>query len=122
MFDHLFKKTHSTKEPIPSPRLVDTLPSLAKEVADLLNKQSEHELAAQIAELTIVDRCRCEEDFCATFYTQPKPHGAYGPNHRNVSLEPELGYIVLDVVSERIMQIEVLYRDEIRKALHASIP
>ncbi len=122
MFDHLFKKTHSTKEPSPSPSLVDTLPSLAKEVTTLLSEQNEHELATQVADLTIVDRCRCGDGFCATFYTQPKPHGAYGPNHRNVSLTPESGHIVLDVVSERIMKIEVLDRDEIRKALQASIP
>ena len=122
MFDHLFKKTHPAENPVLSPRLVDTLPSLAKELADLLSEQSEHQLAVQIAELTIIDRCRCGDDFCATFYTQPTLQGAYGPNLRCVSLEPQSGYIVLDVVSERIMKIEVLYRDEIRKALHASIP
>src|SRR6266851_943894 len=115
MFNHLFKKDPPSNKPTIPPRLVDTLPSLANEIEELLSKQNEHDLAAQVSELTIVDRCRCGDDFCATFYTQPKPSGSYGPTHRNVDLEPESGYLILDVVSERIMAIEVLYRDEIRR-------
>jgi hypothetical protein len=79
-------------------------------------------LAAQIASLAIVDRCRCGEDFCAAFYVETKPHGAYGPGHRNVDLEPESGIVILDVVNDRIMQIEVLYRDEGRQAIQTAIP
>jgi hypothetical protein len=103
------------------PRLIDILPALAEEIVELLSKHKEHELAAQIAQLKIIDRCRCEDDFCATFYTQPKPRGSYGPNHRCVDLEPEHGYLILDVVADQIVAIEVLYRDEIRKTIQATI-
>jgi hypothetical protein len=88
-------------------------------VGHLANKSA---LAAQIAGLRIVDRCRCEDDFRAAFYTQPKPQGAYGPEHSNIELETKTGMIILDVVSGRIAKIEVLYRDDVRCALRASIP
>lgn len=104
------------------PKLVDALPLLAKEIQGLLTKANEHELATQVNELRIVERCSCEDDFCASFYTQPKPKGSYGPGHRNIALEAENGMLILDVVPGRIMQIEVLYRDEIRSALRALFP
>jgi hypothetical protein len=93
-----------------------------KEIEELLGKRNESKLASQVASLTIVDRCRCGEDFCAAFYVEPKPPGAYGSGHRNVELEPGSGMIILDVVDDRIMQVEVLYRDEVRQAIQVAIP
>ena len=104
------------------PGLAVVLPGFALEIEDLLTKRNELKLAAQVASLEIVDRCRCGEEFCSAFYVEPKPQGAYGRGHRNVDLEPETGMIILDVVDDRIMQIEVLYRDEVRRAIQASIP
>lgn len=106
--------------PVTKPRLIDVLPTFAKEVEKLLMKQNEPKLAAQVASLKIVDRCG--EDFCASFHVEPKPRGAYGPGPRNVSLGSESGMIILDVVDDRIMQIEVLYRDEVRQAIQVLIP
>jgi len=94
----------------------------AKEIEELLSKCNEPKLASQVASLTIVDRCRCREDFCAAFYVEPKPLEAYGLGHRNVELKPENGMIILDVVDDRIMQVEVLYRDEVRQAIQVAIP
>jgi len=104
------------------PLLVEGLPELASEIELLLEAAGETELAAQISRLRIVDRCRCGDDFCSTFYVQPKPDGAYGPGHRNVALTPRRGMIILDVVDEKIACVEVLYRDEIRHKLHALLP
>lgn len=56
--------------------------------------------------------CSCTDDFCQSFYTAPKPDGAYGPGHRNVPLfnnRDHDGMIVLDVLHGRIMFVEVLY-------------
>jgi len=102
--------------------LADALPDLAKEIEQLLRGDAEPELAAQVARLRIFDRCRCNDDFCATFYTQPKPEGAYGPGHRDVSLNPENGMLILDVVDEQIVAVEVLYRDEIGESIRALLP
>lgn len=70
----------------------------------------------------ILDRCRCGDDFWATFYTQPKPESGYGPGHRNVALAPEEGVLILDIVEVSIACVEVLYRDDIRQKLQAALP
>jgi hypothetical protein len=102
--------------------LVEVLPDLALEIERLLKIQEEPDLAAQVIGLRILNRCRCGDDFCSTFYVQPKPEGAYGPNHRNIVLEPERGTLILDLVDEQIACVEVLHRDEIRERLHSVFP
>jgi hypothetical protein len=54
-------------------------PELSVELEQLLRVSGEHALAEQIPELHVLDRCRCRDDFCATFYTQPKPKGLMNP-------------------------------------------
>lgn len=72
--------------------------------------------------MRILERCRCGDDFCATFYTLPKPVGAYGPSHQNVTLTPEEGMLILDVVDGEIACVEVLDRPVIREKLDAVLP
>jgi hypothetical protein len=105
-----------------SPRLSEVLPLLSQELEQLLKDTGEANLASQVSELRILDRCRCGDDFCASLYTQPKPSGAYGPGHRNVILEPAKGMLILDVVEEVIAHIEILHRDDIRQTLLAAVP
>jgi hypothetical protein len=102
--------------------LTETLPSLAYELEQLLEKEGERELAAQVPGLTIVDRCRCGDDFCASFYTQPEPKGTYGPSHRCLVLEPAEGMLILDVVAGTIAHVEILHRDDMRQKLLAALP
>jgi hypothetical protein len=107
----------------PTTKLVpDLFPELAAELDQLLIEQGEAELARQVATLPVIDRCHCGDDFCGTFYVLPKPKGAYGPSHRNVSLEPKQGMLILDVVAERIAAVEVLYMDAIRRRLIVEFP
>ena len=103
------------------PLMSDVLPELTQELKELLVKQDELELAAQVSVLRIVDRCRCGDDFCCTFYVQSKPRGGYGPDHRNVELDPKDGMLILDVVGDKIACVEVLFRDDIRQKLDAAI-
>ena len=102
--------------------LANLLSELATELQDLLSEQGEPELAAQVSGLRVVDRCRCGDDFCGTFYVLPKPNGAYGPFHRNICLEPNTGMIILDVVGDKIAAVEVLYRNEVRRRLLMEFP
>lgn len=102
--------------------LTGVLPVFADELERLLMEAGQMELAAQVKQLAIVDRCRCGDDFCASFYTQPKPEGAYGPGHRCMELEPAEGMLILDIVDGTIAQVEVLYRDEIRDKLLVAFP
>ena len=103
-------------------RLIDIAPLFAEELAVQLSEVCEPMLAAQIADLCVVDRCRCQDEFCGSFYTATPPLGAYGTGHRNVALEPESGMVILDVVHDRIMFVEVLFNNEFRKILRAALP
>ena len=105
-----------------SVHLSAALPELVNELEALLGAQGEANLAALVRGLQIVERCRCGDDFCATFDVQPKPEGAYGPTHRNVVLDPDRGMLILDVVNQEIACVEVLYRDDVRERLHAIFP
>ena len=102
--------------------LTDTLPAFAAELRQLLEEQGEPELAAQVPGLAIRDRCRCGGDFCATFYTQPKPKSGFGPGHRNVALTPDEGMLILDVVAGEIACVEFLDRNDVRQKLDAVLP
>jgi hypothetical protein len=102
--------------------LSDTLPHLALELEDLLNKKGEPELAASVSQLIIVDRCRCGDDFCSSFYTQPKPEGRHGPDHRCIPLDASKGMLILDVVAAAIAHVEVLDRDDVREILITEFP
>ncbi len=106
-----------------SPRLlVDLFPELSSELEQLLFEQGESELARQVSTLSVVDRCHCGDDFCGMFYVLPKPPGGYGPGHRNVSLDPKQGMLILDVVADRIAAVEVLHRDAVRQSLIIEFP
>ncbi len=102
--------------------LIDILPQLARELELLLKKQGELDLAAQVSTLTILDRCRCGDDFCSSLYTQPKPEGRYGPDHRSFDLDAEKGMIILDVVSGLIAHVEILNREDVPRPLVAAFP
>jgi hypothetical protein len=39
---------------------------------------------------------------------------AWGPEHKNIPLDSIEGFLILDVVNEKIVCIEVLYRDDLR--------
>jgi hypothetical protein len=111
-----YPMNQQTEKRIP---LTDTLPALATELRQLLIEEGEPELAAQVSGLMIFDRCRCGDDFCATFYTQLKPEGGFGPGHRNVRLMPEEGMLILDVVAGKIACVEVLDRSDTKEKLDA---
>ena len=102
--------------------LREVLPDFTVELEQLLKEEGEAELATQVPQLKIVDRCRCGDHFCASFYTQPKPKGAYGPGHRCMELEPSEGMLILDLVDDRIAHVEVLDRNEIREKLLVALP
>jgi hypothetical protein len=104
------------------PRVIDVVPELVSELQRLLTERGEPALAAQVAQLRIIDRCRCGDHFCSTFYTAPRPTGAFGPGHRTIALVPETGYLNVDVVGYDIVQIELLYRDDLKAKIHAAMP
>lgn len=101
-----------------APRLVERWPELARQVRNALIRDDETALASGIDALRVLKTCDCDEDFCQSFYTEPPPDGAYpSDRHRNWyrdhDEDDELGwegFLILDVVDERIAFVEVLYR------------
>lgn len=94
-----------------APLVRDKWPDLAAELVSALREEGEDDLARQVATIRVVEQCGCGDDVCRSFYTAPKPDGAYGPGHRNVGLSPSKpGYLILDVVDDVVMYVEVLHR------------
>jgi hypothetical protein len=102
--------------------LIEIFPALSAELQRLPAGQGEPGLAAQVPGRAVIDRCRCGDDFCGTFYVVHKPKGVYGHGHRNVELTPKDGMLILDVVADKIEAVEVLYRDQIREKLLVEFP
>ncbi|HWA26886.1 MAG TPA: hypothetical protein VG734_14600 [Lacunisphaera sp.] len=100
----------------------DVLPAFAAELRELLDKAERPDLAAKVERLELVERCRCDDEFCSSFYTAPRPNGAYGAGHSNLSLAPKEGMVILDLVHDEIRYVEVIDRPDVRKALFASVP
>ena len=101
--------------------LGESLPNLVDELTVLLEREGEPELARQVSNLPLLDRCRCGDSFCATIYTAAKSDREYGI-HRNIALHPEAGHLILDLRDRRIICIEILYRDEIRERVLKLLP
>ncbi len=96
--------------------LNDVLPAFAVELHELILKTERADLAEQVNRLEIFERCRCEDEFCSSFYTVPKPNGAWGAGHSNLALSPDKGMVVLDLIDDRICYVEVIDRDDVREA------
>lgn len=97
--------------------VADLLPDFASELEKALSEDSEPGLAAQVGSLRIVELCGCNDDFCASFYTGPKPDGGWGQGHTNVLPSLESGMVVLDVVDGVIRYVEVIDRDDVRSVI-----
>ena len=95
-----------------TPKVMDQWPVLAHQLESALHRARENNLADQVASLHVLARCDCEDPFCQSFYTEPPPAGSYPNPLRNIWIEEPgwPGYLILDVVDERIHFVEVLYR------------
>jgi hypothetical protein len=89
-------------------RYRDLLPLTAEIISALLTKDGRNALAEQVPDLMIFDRCSCEAPHCASFYTQPKPDGRYGPTHWGFMLPSPAGLITFDMLDHRIAFVEIL--------------
>ena len=102
------------------PLLHDVAPELEVELTRLLIDVGEFALAEQIKALAIHDRCRCGDSFCSSFYTVAERTTPFPIGFRTLALRP--GILHLDVFGSTILQIEVLFRDDLRAKIIAALP
>jgi hypothetical protein len=93
-------------------------PALDRELQLGLREVGRDDLAAQVDALQIHDVCGCEDGFCTSFYTGPRPQGGWAPGHENVLPDVPSGMVVLDVVDGEIRFVEVLDRGDLRPAFN----
>lgn len=110
-----------TRRPIRS-SFVEAFPDLAAEVVALLERAGHAGLAEQLPELSVLERCRCGDDSCATIEMTVGAELGAASVRETIPLDPETGMISVDVVDGRIVTIEVLFRDDVRKTLLEFLP
>lgn len=86
------------------PSLREVAPNFVVTLETLLNKAGETDLAAQVGDLSIVER-HFDRHGC-DYYMVPRPEGSWGPGHRTLGLSP--GALHVDVLDSKIVCIEVL--------------
>jgi hypothetical protein len=102
-------------------QLSRALPEFAAETRRMLVRCDETALADQVDELWIYDRCRCGMKECATVHTTAETINQ--PGWRGVGGRfTDTGFVLIDVISERIVGIETLWYPEFVKALRELLP
>jgi hypothetical protein len=109
------------------PLLIERLPELAQEIRSGLRRfaagRSESSLDFEaliesVEELRILSRCKCGDDFCATFWTGELRESNRG-KQRTIWLDPEESFLNLDILGASIITVEVLYRPDVKARLDA---
>jgi hypothetical protein len=95
------------------------LPAIAEELYIGFRKARRPELADMVWALELVDRCPCNDDFRATFYTQPNEHwyGKVEPIFLDIP-----GLICVHLVQGQLARVELLDRPEVRDRLRELFP
>jgi hypothetical protein len=102
-------------------RLIQIAPEFVTELEYLLIQRGEAALANQASDLLLVERCRCGDIFCGSFYTAPPPVSPNGPGRRTIPLSSDIGILTVDVIGSEIVHVEILYRDDLRGEIIAAM-
>ena len=70
-------------------------------------------MANSVDELRAFESCGCDDKFCTSFYTGPRPDRSWGPDHESLVYVLDGGMLVLDVVEGAIRFVEVLDRSDL---------
>jgi len=98
------------------PKVVEALPKFAEELRALLAASEKPDLADQVEDLELLSRCGCGDSFCATFNT------SRGECRRTLDLDSSEGMVIVDLdAADRILSVEVLYREDVERALSAAL-
>ena len=101
-------------------RLIEILPNIAKELEDVLFDMGEYKLAQTVDDLEVVDRCRCGDETCGTFYTVEKEMWQDKPvKHLVPGCD---GLYEVNVYNGDIVGVEILERDDVSEVLRKRLP
>jgi hypothetical protein len=97
-------------------RLAQALPEFADELARGIASNGYKKLAASVYAIEIIDRCRCDEPGCVTFYAVPKQLAPCSERCKRI-IAPARGVTCLHFLDQQITWVEVLGRPEDREKL-----
>lgn len=101
--------------------LSNALPEFAVELTSLLKQSGADDLADQVSDLLIVDRCRCDEPDCGAFFVHSEPKKTWVEEHEDIKLYPETGErLIVEVCKRRIVGVELIGRESIHRKLAES--
>lgn len=96
------------------------LPAVAVELADALFRAGRPDLATAVEQIELVERCPCNDEKCATFFTQPNDSWDGREVERVIVDMP--GLICIHTVDGLIARIELLSRPDVRVRLGQLFP
>jgi hypothetical protein len=102
------------------PLLATVLPEIAEQLRLLLLEKGRDELAAQVQDIRIFDRCRCGVDGCGSFQARPQPGASYADEH--LCVWPHRGMILLNIFDGRIGHVEITSRPDVHDVLAKRFP
>jgi hypothetical protein len=98
--------------------VVQIVPELAEELERELRALGDLDLADQVPRLRMLDLCPCGDDFCATFSTALIPEEAAKKKRYGIPLAGTS--LIVHVLDREIVEVEVLFRDELRPRIRAA--
>lgn len=101
--------------------LKDALPEITEELALALRNEGRPDLAEQLTNLDLADRCRCHDSFCASFYTLPKSSW-HGKQLDRIIPGGVRGMSCVYTLDGTFAGVELLWRPEVRERLDELLP
>jgi hypothetical protein len=106
---------------VTAPLVSEVVPELCRRLEVLLRERDEPGLADQLPGLRITRVCRCEQPYCASFWTAHRPMKRWFMRGRQVELRTGLpGEVALTVVQGEIAYVEVLFWSDVRDSLRTT--
>ncbi len=98
-------------------RLGDVLPELTNALAAAFESDGMMQLAQSFPTLVVWDRCRCDDDGCATVYTEDKDLWLGQTLDRVIPSVSIPGLLCIQVLGTRVVCIELLNRPDLKRKL-----
>ena len=99
----------------------EVLPKLSDALERILREENQPNIAAQIKRISIYEKDITGNNEWWGVYTQPRPHGSYGPNHETIPLLFDGEMVNIDVVTGNIAYIEIAGRKDLKETIQNEI-